>query len=84
MQSFRSVHSQGPENEIVQGPVHECQLVVGGGGGGGCESGWSGVAGVNQNPQEINESQICPIKNWYLGQILDQGFLPQHIDFLTF
>ena len=47
MQSFRSVHSQGPENELEQGPVHGCQLVVGVGGGGGCGSGWSGVVGMD-------------------------------------
>ena len=61
MQSFRSVHSQGPENERVQGPVHGCQLVVGGGRGGGCGSGWSGMVGDASKSWEIIENQIHPI-----------------------
>ena len=71
MQSFRSVHSQGPENEREQGPVHECQLVVGGGGGGGCGSGWSGVVGVDQNPWEINRNQLYSILKNVFSTILE-------------
>ena len=29
MQIFRSFRWQGPENELIQGPVHECQLRAG-------------------------------------------------------
>ena len=58
--------------------------MVGGSGGGGCGLGWSGMVGVDQNPWEIIENQIYSIRNWYFGEIWNQGFQPQNIDFHHF